>query len=100
MLGNDSRSCCRKWFKKLELLPIPSSYIYSLMLFVVHNLHYFQLTPLFMRLIQDIRIIYIYLHLDLLLYREVLNYSAIKIFNQLPPRTSGFKMIRQFSSLI
>jgi hypothetical protein len=29
------------WFKKLEILPIPSLYIYSLMLFLVDNLHYF-----------------------------------------------------------
>jgi hypothetical protein len=40
MLGINSRSSCRKWFKKLEILPIPSSYIYSLIVFVVHNLHY------------------------------------------------------------
>ena len=41
MLGISSMSSCRKWFKKLEILPIPSLYIYSLMLFVVDNLHYF-----------------------------------------------------------
>ena len=42
MLGISSRSCCRKWFKELEILPIRSLYIYSLMLFVVDNMHYFQ----------------------------------------------------------
>jgi len=34
LAGND--------FKKLEILPIPSLYIYSLMLFVVDSLYYFQ----------------------------------------------------------
>ena len=40
--GISSRSSRRKWFKKLEILPISSLYIYSLMLFVVDNMHYFQ----------------------------------------------------------
>ena len=50
------KSSCRKWFKKLEVLPRPSLYMFSLMLFVVDNLHYFKLIPLFTRLIQDIKI--------------------------------------------
>ena len=33
---------CRQRFEKLEILNIPSLYIYSLMLFVVDNLHNFQ----------------------------------------------------------
>jgi len=42
VLGISLRSSCRKCFKKLEVLPRPSMYIYSLMLFAVDNLHYFQ----------------------------------------------------------
>jgi hypothetical protein len=41
MLRISARTSCRKWFKKLEILPIPSLYIYSLMMFLVDNLHYF-----------------------------------------------------------
>ena len=41
MQGINSSSC-RHRFKKLEILNIPSLYIYSLMLFAVDNLHYFQ----------------------------------------------------------
>ena len=44
------KSSCRKWFKKLKVLPRPSLYMYSLMLFT------FKLIPLFTRLIQDIKI--------------------------------------------
>ena len=58
--------------KYLQFSILFSMYIYSLMLFVVDNLHYFKLIPLFTRLIQDIRIIYIYLQLDLLLYKGIL----------------------------
>jgi len=40
------------------------------MLFVVDNMQFFKVIPLLMGLIQDIRINYIYLQLDFLLYRE------------------------------
>ena len=33
---------CRQRFEKFDILNIPSLYIYSLMLFAVDNLHYFQ----------------------------------------------------------
>jgi len=42
MQGISSRSPYRKWFKNWRFLPIPSVFIYSLMLFVAANLHYFQ----------------------------------------------------------
>ena len=41
MQGIDCSSC-RHRFEKLEVLNIPSVYIYCLMLFAVDNLHYFQ----------------------------------------------------------
>jgi len=78
MLGINSRSSCREWFKKLEILPIPSSYMYSLILFVVHNLHYFHANSSVHDINTNIRIIYIYLHLDLLLYREVLTILLVR----------------------
>ena len=91
MLGIGSRSCCGKWFKELELLPIPSLYIYSLMLFVVDNMHDFQSNLLFMGLIQDIRINYTYLQLRLSAVERGTAYSAVKIFGTLPHRNSRLK---------
>jgi len=44
MQGINSSSC-RHRFEKLEILNIPSVYIYCLMLFVVGSLHYFQTNP-------------------------------------------------------
>ena len=32
-----SRDSCREFFKKLQILPFPSQYVYSLLLFVVSN---------------------------------------------------------------
>jgi hypothetical protein len=40
MQGINSSSC-RRWFKKLDIINKRRLYIYSLMLFVVNNIHYF-----------------------------------------------------------
>jgi hypothetical protein len=59
MLEICARSSFRKWFKKLEILPVPSWYIYSLILFIVDYMCSLRLIPVFMRLIQNVRINYI-----------------------------------------
>jgi hypothetical protein len=41
-VGNKCTEFLQKMFKKLGILPVPSLYIYSLMLFLVDNLHYLQ----------------------------------------------------------
>jgi hypothetical protein len=87
MLGISARSSCRKWFKKLEILPIPSLYIYSLMLFLVDNLHYFQTNFPNTRYKNQ-------LHkpsVRLSAIQRGITYSAIKIFNKLPPSISRLK---------
>jgi hypothetical protein len=89
MQGINSNSC-RHWFKKLEILNTLILYIYSLMLLVVDKLHYFKLTPLFMRLIQCITINYTYLQLHFLLYTGTA-YCAVRIFNKLPTGIAGQK---------
>jgi hypothetical protein len=79
------------WLKKLEILPIPSLYIYSLMLFLVDNLHYFQTNST----VHDINRRYKnQLHIPsvrLFAIQRGTAYSAIKIFNKLPPGISRLK---------
>jgi hypothetical protein len=91
MLGISARTSCRKWFKKLEILPIPSLYIYSLMMFLVDNLHYFQTNSS----VYDINTRYKnQLHIPsvrLSAIQRYITYSAIKIFNKLPPSISRLK---------
>jgi hypothetical protein len=91
MLGISARSSCKKCFKKLEILPIPSLYIYSLMLFLVDNLHYFQTNSS----VHDINTKYKnQLHIPsvrLSAIQRGITYSAIKIFNKLPPSISRLK---------
>jgi hypothetical protein len=91
MLGISPQSYCRKWFKKLETLPIPSLYIYSLMLFLVDNMHYFQTNSS----VHDINTRYKnQLHMPLVRLSAIqrgITYSAIKILNKLPPSISRLK---------
>ena len=84
MLGISSRSSCRKWFKKLEILPILSLSIHSLMLFVVDNKHYFQTDSS----VHEINSRY-QNHLPspsvrLAAVRRSSTCSAVRIFNKLP----------------
>jgi len=37
MMGHRSRDSCRKLFIKLKILPLPSQYVVSLLLFVIKN---------------------------------------------------------------
>jgi hypothetical protein len=91
MLGISPQSFCSKWFKKLEILPIPSLYICSLMLFLVDNMHYFQTNSS----VHDINTRYKnQLHISSLILSAIqkgISYSAIKIFNKLPPSISTLK---------
>jgi hypothetical protein len=41
MMGCGYRESCRKLFVELKILPLPSQYIFSLLLFVVNNSNYF-----------------------------------------------------------
>jgi hypothetical protein len=76
--------CCT--YTKLEILPIPSLYIYSLMLFLVDNLHYFQTNSS----VHDINTSYKnQLHIPSVRLSAI--HSAIKIFNKLPPSISRLK---------
>jgi hypothetical protein len=86
-----SKSSCRKRIKKLDILPIPTLYMHSLMLFVVNNMHYFQTNSS----VHDINTRYTnQLHIPsirLLAIQRAITYSAIKIFNRLLPRISRLK---------
>ena len=98
MQGINSISC-RHWFEKLEILNIPSLYIYQLTLFAVDNLHNFQTNSSLHNINTRYNINFMYLQLLFLLYRCT-TYCAIRIFNKLPTWTAGLKMISQFSSLL
>jgi hypothetical protein len=96
MLGISSRSYCRKWFKKLEILPISSLYIYSLMLFVVDNVHYFQTDSSVHEINSRYKDHLPTPSFKLASVQRSSTCSAVKIFNKLPPRLLELKMIHNF----
>ena len=78
------RDSCRELFKKLEILPLHSLYIYSISIFVIKNKHLFyknnQIHSIHTRFKTN-------LHLptpNLTKFQKGVYYSAIKIFNNLP----------------
>jgi hypothetical protein len=41
MPGLKKRDSCRDWFKEMKILPLCSQYIYSLVLYIINNIHFF-----------------------------------------------------------
>ena len=79
-----TRDSCRELFKKLEIVPLYSQYIYSISIFVIKNKHLFytnsQIHSIQTRFETN-------LHpptADLTKFQKGVYYSAIKIFNNLP----------------
>jgi len=78
------RDSCRELFKKLEVLPLYSQYIFSISIFVIKNKHLFytnnQIHSIHARFKTN-------LHpptANLTKFQKGVYYSAIKIFNNLP----------------
>jgi hypothetical protein len=84
MMGCRNRDSCRKLFIKLKILPLPSLYILSLLLFVIKNKDLFSANS-------EIHSIHTRQHLnfhqpsaDLTKYQTGVYYKGFKIFNTLP----------------
>jgi len=82
MEGCGNRVSCRNLFKKLEILPLTSQYMLSLLMFVVQN---FFLTNNENHNIDTRQRNNLYLpQANLTIYQKGAYYSGIKIFNNLP----------------
>jgi hypothetical protein len=84
MTGHGNRTSCRDLFKKLDILPLKSQYIFSVLLFVVKNKKLFT-TDYDSHNVKTRQGENLHLpHLRLILYQNGLYYSGIKIFSKLP----------------
>jgi hypothetical protein len=85
MTKSRGKDTCRQLFKGLEILPLKSQYILSVLLFVVKSKELFTTN----QEIHDINTICnINLHppiCNLTLFQKGAQYSGIKLFNHLPP---------------
>jgi len=85
MIGCNNRVSCRNLFKRLEILPLTSQYILSLMLFVVNNKHFFIINS--ENHTKNTRQVNNLYHpiTNLTVHQRGIHYMGIKIFNKLPP---------------
>ena len=102
MMGCRSSDSCRKLFFNLEILPHPSQYILSLLLFIIRNRNQFLVTS-------DIYLIDIRQHanfnqpsVNLTEHQKAVYYLGVEVFNMLPSyikidsdNSKKFKLILQ-----
>jgi hypothetical protein len=91
MAGVRSRCSCRGLFKKLDILPVPCQYIFSLMIFVVDNLGSFQ-TNLTVHGLNTRNRTQLHRPIaNLSCFQKGVSYAAVKIFNSLPSNISNLR---------
>jgi hypothetical protein len=95
MTGTGPRCSCRNLFKKPNILPVPSQYILSLMLFVIENQQDF-LTSAYVHDFDTRNKNHLYLPaLSLSYVQKGVLYSRSKIFNNLPSNIRDYKEDRK-----
>jgi hypothetical protein len=91
MIGTHPRTSCRRLFKKLDILPVPSQYIYSLMSFFVNNQENFQTNSSIPNINTRNKH---HLHrptANLSCFQKNACYSGIRIINSLPRSITNLK---------
>jgi hypothetical protein len=91
MLGAHPRTSCRKLFKKLEILTVPSQYMYSLMSFFIGNQEKFQTNSSVHNINTRNKL---HLHrpvANLSCFQKCASYAGIKIFKSLPRSITNIK---------
>jgi hypothetical protein len=89
LMGIGHRESCRESFKELKILTLLSQYIFSFLLFVVHNRGYFASNSVYInintRQKNDLHLPQV----SLTVYQKEVFYSGIKVFNVLPTTIKG-----------
>jgi hypothetical protein len=84
MTGSRTKDSCRKLFTKLEILPLPSLYIFSLLRFVIKNKELFitniQIHSYGTRQCTDLH----YPSVKLKKFQTRVHYMGVKLYNSLP----------------
>lgn len=84
MMGRGYRESCRDLFKELNILPLRSQYIYSLMMFVIKNIDKFVTNKDYYELKtrQDLNL---HMHqVNLAIFSISVYHMAVKVYNGLP----------------
>jgi len=84
LMGISYRESCRGLFKELKILTHSSQYIFSLLLFVVHNRGYFAPNSIYNNFNTRQKNNLHLPHVSLIMYQKGVLYSGINFFNALP----------------
>jgi hypothetical protein len=91
MVGALPRTPCRNLFKKLEILPVPWQYIFSLMNFFVNNQENFQTNSSVHSINARNKHLLHRPTANLSCFQKSAFYSSIRIFNSLPCSVTNLK---------
>jgi hypothetical protein len=91
-MNSNKNASCRELFKKLNILPLQSQYIYSILLFITKNKDQFSTNSHIHTInTRHNNNLYVYVPAaNLTLYQKGVYYSGIKIFNHLPTTIKNF----------
>ena len=91
--NSDNKDSCRDLFKKLNILPLQSQYIFSLLMFVVKNRDFFKtnsdVLSFSIRSRYDLHIPAV----KLAVFQKEVWYAGIKIYNHLPQPLNNYHVI-------
>jgi hypothetical protein len=77
------KESCRKYFRKLKILPLQSQYKYLLLLFVINNRQHFRINSDIHNINpRNLDLHYPQSHLSI--YQKGEHFTGIKVFNRLP----------------
>ena len=79
-----NRVLCRNLFKKVQILPLTSQYMLSLLMFVVQTKRFFSTNNKNHNIDTRQRNYFYFLQANLTIYQKGVYYLGIKIFNNLP----------------
>ena len=88
MTGCRSADSCKKLFFNLEILPLPSQYILSLLLFMIRNKNQFLVNSEIHHIDTRQNVNYTNLPQTWLNTKRECNYLGVKVFNMLPSYTN------------
>jgi len=95
MVGVRNRDSCREYFKRLEILPLQSEYLLSLLLFVAENVDHFRLNWAIHGFNNKNKSNLHLLPSKLTVYQRGPYYSGIKAFNNLPTYVKNLLQTRK-----
>ena len=85
MVGCRSRDSCRKFFFNLEILPLPSQYILSLLLCMIRNKNQFLINSEIYHINSRQHANLHQPSVNVSKYQKAVYYLGVKVFNLLPP---------------